>query len=291
MLPPFEYHQPASLEEALDLLSSLPGQKKVLAGGTDLVPALRRGDLNPAHVVSLKQLAEMKKIEIENDSVRIGALVTFSELAESALAEGPYSLVAGAARQVGGPQIRNQGTVGGNIVNASPAGDLLPPLLALEARVRLCRRGGERVLPLEQLLAGMGKTCLDPEEILAEVIFPTLPEKAGSSFVKLGRRNSLAISRISMAVVLLRYAGGCIDEARLALGAVASRPIRVPLAEALLKGRHPGPLLLEEAIAAVAETAAASLGSRASAPYKRMAVRGVAREALIKADPAFVGAD
>lgn len=289
MLPPFNYHRPASLAEALTLLSTLPEPKKVLAGGTDLVPALRRGDLSPAHVVSLKQLSELKKIELENGHLRIGALVNFSELAESPLFKGPYSLVAEAALQVGGPQIRNQGTVGGNIVNASPAGDLLPALLALEARVRLCREGGERIMPLDEFLKGSGRTSLAPEEILVEVIFPTLPEGAASSFVKLGRRNSLAISRISLAVILVLNAGGDIEEARLAMGAVAPKPIRVPLAETLLQGRRPSPALLEEAIAAASETVAASLGSRASAPYKKISVRGVIREALCRAAPEFGG--
>ncbi|MCL6611989.1 MAG: xanthine dehydrogenase family protein subunit M [Peptococcaceae bacterium] len=288
MLPPFDYHRPASLAEALFLLASLPGTKKILAGGTDLVPALRRGDLSPDHVVSLSQLAGMREIKEDKGFIRIGALVTFSRLAEFPLfLKGPYKLLAEAALQVGGPQVRNQGTIGGNIVNASPAGDLLPPLTALEARVRVCRQGGERVLPLAGFLTGPGRTCIHPEEILAEVDFPALPERAAGSFVKLGRRNSLAISRISLAAIVIRGEGGIVEEARLALGAVAPVPIRARKAEALLRGRKPSPALLEEAVAAISETVADSLGDRPSAPYKRAAVRGVAREALIKADPRF----
>ncbi len=287
MLQPFNYHQPSSMEEALSLMATLPGPKKVLAGGTDLVPALRRGELSPAHVVSLKQLAEMREIKIKEGRVHIGALVTFSQLAEFRPFRGPHNLLAEAALQVGGPQIRSQGTIGGNIVNASPAGDLLPPLVALEAEVRLCRAGGERVLPLDEFLKGLGRTCIEQEEILTEAVFPVLPGQAASSFVKLGRRNSLAISRISMAAILVPGATGIIEEARLALGAVAPKPVRVPRAEALLKGRRPDPSLLEEAVTAVAETVAATLGDRPSAPYKKVAVRGVAREALIKAAPQF----
>lgn len=288
MLPPFDYHQPDSLAEALALLAALPGPKKVLAGGTDLVPALRRGDLSPAHVVSLKRLDGMRETITEDGYIRIGALVTFSRLAEFPIFKGPYNLLAEAALQVGGPQVRNQGTIGGNIVNASPAGDLLPPLTALEARVRICREGGERVLPLDEFLVGLGETRIAPEEILSEVIFPVLPARAASSFVKLGRRNSLAISRISLAAIIVTCNGGeVIEEARFALGAVGPKPVRVPAAEALLRGRKPSPALLEEAVAAIAGDVAARLGSRASAPYKRVAVRGVAREALIKAEPRF----
>lgn len=288
MLPTFNYYQPASLAEALALLRSLPEPKKILAGGTDLVPALRRGDLAPAYVVSLKNLAELRQIRQENGKIYLGALVTFSDLVSSPLFAGPHALVAQAAAQVGGPQIRNQGTVGGNVVNASPAGDLLPPLVALEAEVRLCHAGGERVLPLAGFLQGAGKTQIRPDEILVEVAFAALPATASSAFVKLGRRNSLAISRLSAAVVVVREPGGRIKEARLCLGAVAPRPIRVPQAEALLQGAYPTPALLEEVIAAVARAVAESLGSRASAPYKRVAVRGVVREALVRAAPEFV---
>lgn len=287
MLPNFNYHRPTSLAEALALLRGLPGPKKILAGGTDLIPALRRGELAPAHVISLKNLSELRRLRQENGRVHLGALATFSDLASSPLCAGPHALLAQAAAQVGGPQIRNQGTLGGNIVNASPAGDLLPPLVALEAEVRLCREGGERILPLAAFLKGSGHTQILEDEILAEVIFAALPARAVSAFVKLGRRNSLAISRISLALVIVRGEEGTIEEARLALGAVAPRPIRVPAAEALLKGARPDPSLGEAVVAAVAETAAESLGSRASAPYKRVAVRGVVREALVRAIPEF----
>ncbi len=287
MLPPFDYHQPASLHEALALLAALPGPKKVLAGGTDLVPALRRGDISPAHVVSLKRLDWMREIKIENGYIRVGALATFSRLAEFPLFKEHYHLLAGAALQVGGPQVRNQGTIGGNIVNASPAGDLLPPLTALEARVRICREGGQRVLPLDEFLVGLGETRIAPEEILTEVIFPVLPPRAASSFVKLGRRNSLAISRISMAAIVVCGDGEDIEEARIALGGVGPKPVRVTAAEALLCGRRPTPALLEEVLTAIAGDVAARLGSRASAPYKNVAVRGVAREALTAALPVF----
>ncbi|MEW5898470.1 MAG: xanthine dehydrogenase family protein subunit M, partial [Bacillota bacterium] len=132
-----------------------------------------------------------------------------------------------------------------------------------------------------------GKTLLSSEEILTGVVFPALPPEAGSSFVKLGRRNSLAISRISMAVIVTLAPDESIADARLVLGAVAPRPVRAFDAEALLRGKRPGPALLEEAVASIVETVKTVLGSRASAPYKRIAVRGVAQEALKKAVPAF----
>lgn len=288
MLPPFNYYQPESLTEALALLAGLPQPKKILAGGTDIIPALRRGELFPANIISLGRLQQLKKIEVDNGIIRVGAMATFSELASSPLFSGAHSLVTQAASRVGGPQIRNQGTIGGNVVNASPAGDMLPPLLALGAGVRLIREEGERVVPLDEFLSGVGRTIIAPDEVLAEVSFPALPENAATIFIKLGRRNSLAISRINMAAIFLYDSGGRMKEARIALGAVAPKPVRVPSAEAMLKGQTPGPDLLEAIIAEVASTVAKMLGDRPSAPYKRMAVRGVTRQALCGADSRFV---
>jgi len=182
VLPPFEYYQPQTLGEALELLATLPEPKKVLAGGTDVIPALRRQELAAEHLVSLRRLTELTQIELQNGNIRVGALVTFRELAASPLINQTAKLLAEAAAAVGGPQVRNQGTIGGNIVNASPAGDLLPPLIALAARVRFCRRGGERVLPLVEFLAETGKTRLTPEEILTEIVFPALPPQPGGNY-------------------------------------------------------------------------------------------------------------
>lgn len=287
MIPCFKYHQPAELEETLELLTGLSGSKKVLAGGTDLVLALRRQELSPNHIVSLKRLSQLKKIEIGHGEVHIGALVTFSELLESTIIKESFALLVEAAQQVGGPQIRNQGTVGGNIITASPAGDLLPPLLALGASVKLIKKGSERIVPLEQFLIGLGKTTILPEEILSEVFFPVLPNNTTSSFFKLGRRNSLAISRISMAVILFHDAKGLINDSRLVLGAVGIKPFRATLAEKSLKGCLPDSLLLEKAITSIAQSVSSSLGDRSSATYKKRAVQGVARQALCKAEPIF----
>lgn len=284
---PFKYHLPENMEEALDLLSYLPGSKKALAGGTDLVLAMRRNDLSPEHLISLKQLEQLKGIKLVNGEFHIGALVTFAEIAESELFDGPHKLLVEAARQVGAPQIRNQGTLGGNIVNASAAGDLLPPLLALNARLTLLKKGSQRVVPLDSFLIAMNKTVIEPDELLSEIVFPVLPNKASSSFVKLGRRNSLSISRMSIAVILCYDKNRLIETARIALGAVGPRPIRAAVAEENLRNISPNLELLEEAIAALSQTVSSNLGNRATAPYKKIAVRGIGRQALCNAEPLF----
>lgn len=284
---PFKYHQPETIEEALDLLEYLPGSKKVLAGGTDLVLSLRRGDTNPEHLISLKELDSLRGMHLVNGNFHIGACVTFAEIAESSLFDPPHVLLAEAARQVGAPQIRNQGTIGGNIVNASTAGDMLPPLLALKASVTLLKKGSQRVVPLDNFLVSMNKTAIEPDEILSEIVFPALPNQAASSFVKLGRRNSLAISRLSLAVVLYYSKDKMIEDARISLGAAGPVPFRATLVEERLKNSHPDPALLEDVMDLFSQTVSASLGNRASQPYKRVAVRGVARQALCNAEPRF----
>lgn len=284
---PFKYHQPETIGEALDLLEYLPGSKQVLAGGTDLVLSLRRGDTNPEHLISLKQLDSLKGMHLVNGKFHIGALVTFAEIAESLLFGPPYLLLAEAARQVGAPQIRNQGTIGGNIVNASTAGDMLPPLLALKASVKLLKKGSERVVPLDSFLVSMNKTAIQPDEILSEVVFSALPNQAASSFVKLGRRNSLAISRLSLAVILFYGKDKTIEDACISLGAAGPRPFRATVVEERLKNSNPDSGLLEEVIDLFSQTVSTSLGNRASQPYKRVAVRGVARQAFCNTEPRF----
>jgi carbon-monoxide dehydrogenase medium subunit len=133
----------------------------------------------------------------------------------------------------------------------------------------------------------MNKTLIEPEEILSEVVFPVLPERAVSSFVKLGRRNSLTISRLSMGAILMCNEEGLIEDVRLTLGAMGPKPIRAIFVEEKLKGRRPEPPLLEEAIAALSETVSLNLGNRASEPYKKVAVRGVARKVLCNVGPRF----
>lgn len=262
---------------------------RVLAGGTDLVLAMKRNEARPRAIIDVSQLPAMRGIweeEVDGQALTvIGAAVTFAEVASSPWIRAKARLLAQAASVVGSPQIRNRGTIGGNIANGSPAADTVPALVALSSRLRIIGKDGRREVDLEEVLqAPPGKTALAPHDLIYQIVFPTPPQGARSAFVKLGRRNSLAIARISVAALLVLDEEGRITQAAVSLGAVAPHPFRVRSAEAVLVGSevkvNDNHALLEAAIEAIVSEATQTLGNRASAPYKRQAVRGVAWDAL-----------
>jgi len=281
----FDFVRPGTLAEALDFLATHGVMTRVVAGGTDLMIALRRDDpalADVRYILDLTGLDDLKGISQEGNVIRIGALVTHSQLADSALLQRTVPFLSQAAFSVGSPQIRNRGTVGGNIMNASPAADTLPPLVALEARCRLVARDGERDLPLTELLVGPYRTSRRPEEILKEVYFSLPPAGTGFSFQKVGRRKALAISRLSVAA-LVTLTNGVIGRARLGIGAALPTAGRLPAVESFLEGR----VLNEQVAAEAGKLAAAKMveitGQRWSTPYKEPVLSALVRRALLAA--------
>jgi carbon-monoxide dehydrogenase medium subunit len=268
----FEYHQPTSLAEAVDLGARFGDDGRFLAGGTDLIIQLHRGKLRPGHVVSLHRVPGLDVIDA-NGVVRVGALVTHRALERFPGFRGRLRALIEGAEVVGGHQVRNVGTVGGNIVNASPAADVVPVLLTLDASVTCLGPEGERTLPLEELLVGPGRTARRPDELLTDVTFAGLPPRSATAFLKAGRRRAMEISVVCVAARLTLDAGGerCL-EARLALGAVGPRTLRAHEAERFLEHRA----LTTEALREAARIAAAGcqpIGDvRASACYRRLLV-------------------
>ena len=277
----FAYYAPTRMDELLAIMAENKAGAKVLAGGTDLVVEMRDSGHTPSCLVSINKIAELKGIRREGDTILVGPLATFAELAESPVITDGAFLLAQAALSAGSPQVRNQGTVGGNIVNASPAADTVPALVALEARLRLSSRQGEREMPLEEFLIGIGKTRLEPGEVLTGIVFKALPERTGSAFVKLGRRNALSISRVSVAVIVGYEPQGltCTD-CRIAVGSVAPNPFRTRSAEkiwlncSLTRGNR------ETCVAAALREIAVTLGQRASAGYKKEVAPALIRRAI-----------
>lgn len=276
-----EFYQPVELMKALDILAVAGGQLRPLAGGTDLIPAARQGELRIKGFLDLSRLEELKGIKEEGREIHLGSLTTFSQLELSPLIKKRVPLLAEAASTVGSPQIRNQGTIGGNIANASPAADTVTALIALEAKARLVSSQGTRVVPVGELLCGAGKTSIQPQEIIQEVFFSELPPGSRSGFIKLGRRKALAIARMNMAVIIT-LEDGIITRARVALGAVGPNPSRSQVLEKVLEGQKPAASLLEEFTSEAEQEVARMLGSRPSAPYKREAVKGIARDLLTR---------
>lgn len=269
------YLRPATLPEAIAALA--PGDARVLAGGTDLYPATPRRDLSGT-VVDIGGLAELRGIAETPEGLRIGAATTWSEIAAAPL---PAALraVQQAAREVGGRQIQAAGTIGGNLCNASPAADGVPPLLAVGAEVELAGPAGRRRMPLAAFLTGARRTALAPGEVLVAVHVPAAGLAGRSSFLKLGARSYLVIS-IAMVAVRLVLDRDRVAEAALAVGAAAPTARRLPEVESALAGLPAAEAAAQIDPEAVARALAPIDDIRASAAYRAEAAAVLLRRAV-----------
>lgn len=277
----FAYHQPASLAEAVALGARYGDDARFLAGGTDLIIQMRRGRLAPGQVVSLRRVPGLDAIAADG-AVRLGSLVTHRAVERSPHFQGPLRALVEGAEVIGGHQIRNAGTVGGNVVNASPAADLVPVLLVLDAEVTCVGVAGERTLPLAGFLTGPGRTARRPDEVVTGVRFPPPGPGTATAFLKAGRRRAMEIAVACVAVRLTLDADGRCRAAAIALGAVAPTAIRVPEAEAALVGRPLGAEALGEAGRAAAAACRPIDDVRASARYRRRLVETLVPRALAR---------
>lgn len=281
----FNYLNPASITETLEFLHTYGEKAKVLAGGTDLLIELRK-DEGPAGlevVLNIAHFSELQYIKADDEWIRIGSGTTHAQLATSELLLENIRALAHAARTVGSPQIRNRGTVGGNILNASPAADTVPVLVALDAVLTFKSLTGEREVPITDIYVKPYKTNVRPDELLTEVAFKRLSPTATSAFIKLGRRNALAISRMNVAVILDTDANGNISELRIAAGSTTPKPGRTRTAEAVLIGQQPTEELINEAAKKVSEEMIAITGYRWSTEYKEPVIEALVRRAICKA--------
>lgn len=226
------YTKPRTLAETVSLLAA--GTARILSGGTDFYPS--QGD-RPVRetVVDVSTVKELRGIAREAGFFRIGGLTTWTDILAAPLPRC-FDGLKSAAREVGSVQIQNRGTVAGNLCNASPAADGVPPLLTLDARVELVSKSGTRVLPLTEFVVGNRKTQRKPDELLTAVLIPRTAEDAASSFVKLGARRYLVISIAMVAAVVQTDDKGQIADARVAVGSCSAVAQRLPALEAALKG-------------------------------------------------------
>jgi CO/xanthine dehydrogenase FAD-binding subunit len=275
---PFEFKSPASLQEACRLLA-VAGSRPI-AGGTDVIPQMRDGRFQAGTLVDLSRIHGLNTIVQIGGQIAIGSLTTYTEMLNSPLLQEHASFLTHVSGVVGGVQTQNRGTLGGNIANASPAGDTLPVLLALDAEVDLIGETGERSVPLADFLRGPGQTALLPGEIIRQVRFALLPAAARSIFLRLGNRRGMLISVVSAALVLELEKDGRVRDCRIALGAVAPTPIRCPEAEGLLRGRYLDDKLIEAAAESAAAMSKPIDDVRASAKYRRHGAQVLVRRGL-----------
>lgn len=276
------YRAPTSLEEAADILRA--GNVTVLAGGTDLMPQTQAGRVRFQPVLmNVRRVPQLLGIAEQGAVVRIGALVTITELLESALVRERLNLLWQSCDHFASDQIRNAATIGGNLCNASPAGDTLVPLLALNAIVVLAAKPEgalqSRRVPLADFLLGPGRTCRAPGELLAAVEVPLPPAGFAGEFYKHGTRPGLDIAAIAIALGARRE-GALLRDVRIAFGAVAPTPIRAPRTEAALEGRRPDGATLEAAVQAALGEIHPISDVRATDWYRRELIGNILKRVL-----------
>jgi len=274
---------PSCLEEALRLHADLSGQALYVAGGTDVLVAARAGRYAEETLIDISRLEELRGIREERGRVVIGALSAHSQVECSPLVRATARMLAEAAGSVGSPQIRNRGTLGGNVSNASPAADTLAPLAALRAVVMLQGLDGEREAPLEAFVLGAYRTALRPGEIVKALAYEKPAAGSSSCYVKLGRRNALAISRLSCAALASFDGDRRVAQLMLSMGSVFASPMALPEQEAMLIGEIPTAERIRQVAEAMGRRMIEAVGYRWSSEYKLPASVAVCEQALTRA--------
>ncbi len=264
-----EYLSPRSLLEVLTLLGTWKGKAKLLAGCTNMLPDIRAKAMGPAALIDLSHLKGLSYIKEEKRKIRVGALTTIAEITSSKSILKYAPILSEAVKQLGNPLVRNRATIAGNLADASPAADTAVPLLALDATVVTDRAGKKgREIPIDQFFMAPNKTVLKADAIIKEVFFPKPDPKAGWAYRKLGLRNSMAISVVSVAV-LLETDGEVCKKARISLGAVAPTPMRAYETEVRLTGQRISEDLIKACCEEIEGEVKPISDIRASADYRR----------------------
>ena len=280
---PFDFYQPTTLKEASRLLKDNGPGGRLLAGGTDLVIALKEKGLLPKYLVDLKRVPGLTGIrENSGGSITIGALTTMREIEISPLITERFPFLAQSAAEVGSIQIRNRATIGGNMANATPSADTAPALIALNATAKIVGLNGERLVTLEEFFKGPGQTVMCAEEILTEIDIPKTGPRLVGEYIKFSPREMMDLAYVGIAVAYNLNDKKC-DGVRIILGAVAPTPIRARRAEAVLEGQSLTATLAEKAGQVAAEEAKPISDVRSSADYRRAMVGTMTTRAILNA--------
>ena len=274
--PKFDYAEASTTEEACYLLSQYEGSAKLVAGGTDLLVAMRRQKIAPQHVINIKTIRDLDYIHYDGKSLRIGALSTLNDIETSPLVRERFPLIASSAHLIGKPQIRNVGTIGGNLCNAAPSADMAPSLIGLGAKAKIKGTQGERTVHLENFFIGPGKSALQTDEMLVEIQVENPSPDTRGVYIKLPARTAKDIAVVGVATVFKFDS----NEVKIVLCAVAPTPVRAHKAERVIRGYTLNAELIQKASLAAAEESKPISDIRGSASYRKEMVKVLTAQAL-----------
>jgi aerobic carbon-monoxide dehydrogenase medium subunit len=284
-----DYFEPKTISEALSVLAKYGEHANVIAGGTDVMVDMKYKE-EPGCLVNIKKIPGLGAIQENGGSLRIGPLVTIRDIETSRLVRERLPLLWESCHQFASLQIRNTATIGGNICRASPSGETLAPLLALEAKAKLAFRDGEKIEAFSSFFRGPGKTSLGSKGLLTEIEIPYPPKGSHGVYLKHAVRGAMDIAMVGVAVLITADAGNSsLQDVRIALGAVAPTPIRAIKTEALLRGRSLTAALVKEAATMAASESSPITDQRSSAEYRGWIVEALTRQGLAQTWKAATG--
>lgn len=271
---------PKSVKEAISLLSDHGEKAEVIAGGTDLLVRMKRGDAFPDYLINMEGLKELEYIRYdEKKGLRIGARTSIHDIVESPLLENKFDIIAQAARTLGTPTIRRQATIGGNLCNAAPSADMAPALIVLGAQLKIEGREGQKVMAVEDFFISPGETKLKRNEILTEIQVPDPIPSSKTVYLKQTRTQGAGLALVGVAAMIVME-NDVITDVKMSLGAVAPTPIRAKKAEATLKGKKQDDSLLETCAEAALQESAPIDDVRSSADYRKKLIMVLVKRAL-----------
>jgi carbon-monoxide dehydrogenase medium subunit len=279
----FEYLEPESIEEALTILIQYQGKSKIIAGGTDLMLQMRNKTIRPEYLVDITRIPGLDYITFDGQrGLRLGALTTIRALETSLELQRKYPVISQAASQLGSVAIRNVATVGGNLCNALPSAETSQALVALSAHVRVVGPRGERTVDLENFFTGVGKTLLQPDEVLLEILVPEPASHTAGIYIKHSPRGPIDLAIVNITVLMTMEADQKVcRDAKIVLGAVSPTPLRARNAESVLKGKRVDGALIDRAAQVASDESHPRHGSiRGSFEYKKEMVKVLTGRAI-----------
>lgn len=278
-----KYFAPKTIKEACSLLSEYKEEAKVIAGGTDLLVVMKHREVLPKYIINIRGIPGQDYIIYdESEGLSIGALATIRSIETSSLIREKFGILAQAASKLGTWQIRNQGTIGGNLCNAAPSAEMAPALMVLEAKLKIIGADRERMVPIEDFFTGPGQTVLKPTEILTEIQVPNLLPRSGGVYLKQTIRKAMDLAIVGVGIITTMD-GDVLSNVKIALGAVAPTPIRAKKTEEILEGKRLNDDLLEKASLTASDESSPIDDIRSSADYRRRIVRVLVGRAIKQA--------